>query len=211
LTVETQAMDHIRQLQESQQRALIALLPEIPAKPAHQLMVTSPQHYAIMMDAHERATAQQETILQQIDELDRRAAGQEQALKTQQAQEAAVLLGEKFPEFLDPTKGPELRQKLRSTALALGYSDDQLANTDAQDILAMKQISEWKAKAEKFDTLKAKQMQHVRDGKKLPAISRPGAQTARGTNDSRNYAADRQAMRNGDRDATTRVFSRFVT
>ena len=58
-------------------------------------------------------------------------------LNQQSQQETAAILQEKFPEYLDPTEGPKLRQELGSIALELGYSADQLANVDAADILAM--------------------------------------------------------------------------
>jgi hypothetical protein len=67
-----------------------------------------------------------------------------------------------------------------------------------------------KAKADKFDKLMAKQMEKVRANKgKLPPVSKPGVAKAPGAARQARYAEDRQAMRNGDKDATQRVVDSF--
>lgn len=199
--IETAQNLHIQQLQ--------ALLPEVPPRPPARLQVEDPYAYADQLELHEWALAQH----QQVQQVRQHIAGHQKqmndAVKAEQAQLSAALLKEQFPEFLDETKGPELKQALLSTARALGYSDDQLAQTDAQDVLAMRQAHEWKAKADKYDALVAKKMENVRAAKTLPKVSRPGT-PQRGVVANERYQADRQAMRSGDRDAGARVFSKFL-
>jgi hypothetical protein len=63
--------------------------------------------------------------------------------------------------------------------------------------------------AAKYDKLMAQKMDRVRSAKDLPRVSRPGAAQPRGAAEGQRYQADRQAMRNGDKDAQ-RVFAKFL-
>lgn len=208
--IEQAALELLQKTHSGYAEALQLLLPEVPVKPSYTLQAQNPLAFAQAMEEHENAVLVRNHIAQELQKARETGEAQEQAVKARMAEISQELLQDRFPEFLDPEKGPELRNQLRSTALALGYSDEQLAQTDAQDILAMKQVSEWKAKADKLDTLMKKQMERVRDGKNPPKITRPGAPQGKGLRENQRYAADREAMRGGDRDATTRVFSRFA-
>lgn len=206
---EQAANERIAQMQQVQLETLQALLPQIPQRPDYRLQAQNPQAWAEAMEAHEGAIAQHRYVQQVAAQIEAKQQEAEQTAQAQQDAHNKEILSEKFPEFYSD-KGPELAKGLKSTALAMGYTEDRLVHADAHDILAMKQASEWKAKADKFDTLMAKQMQRVRDGKKLPAISKPGTATAPGAVSAQRYAADRQAMRGGDKDAAARVFSKFL-
>ena len=207
---EQQALEAITQANNAHVQQLRALLPQIPEKPSARLQLTHPEAYANAIDAHEWAIAQHQQaqqVVQQIAARQQQAEAQAQSLQDEYNEK---LLRENFPEYFDETKGPELRKQLQSTALELGYSADQLANVDAHDVLAMKAVSELRADALKYRTLMAKQMEKVRDAKKLPRVSRPGVPQGKGAVDGQRYAADRQAMQRGDRDAAARVFSKFL-
>lgn len=208
--VEQQALGHIQQLNTTYLQQLQTMLPQVPDEPSAHLQVEDPYAYADQMEARKWAIAQHNQIMQQIQSVGQQQGAMENAVKAQSAAIFSSTLQEHFPEFLDPEKGPELRTRLGSTAIELGYSSDQLTNADAQDVLAMKKASEWKAKADKLDTLMAKQMEKVREAKKLPRVSRPGVAQGRGVAENQRYATDRQAMRGGDRDAAARVFGKFL-
>lgn len=208
--VEQQAMQQIQQQNATFVQQLQALLPQIPEEPSAHLLVEDPTRYANEKDERNWALAQHDYIMQQV-----RVVAQQQGQLQQQQQARAnalneAMLKEQFPEFLDTEKGPDLKKSLRATGIALGYSDDQLALVDAQDILAMKAASEWKAKADKLDTLMAKQMEKVRAAKTLPKVSRPGVAVGKGVINQQRYEADRQAMRRGDSDAAARAIARFL-
>lgn len=209
-TVEQQALAQVQQMNSTFVQQLQALIPDVPQEPSAHLMNEDPVAYANALDERRWAIEQRNYIASQIQAVEQQQGHLEQQRTAQTNALNAQLLAQEFPEFLDAEKGPDLRKSLRATGLSLGYSEDQLALVDAQDILAMRQASEWKAKAEKFDTLMAKQMDRVRSAKTLPKVSRPGVAVGKGAIEGQRYAADRQAMRSGDQDAAIRVFSRFV-
>ncbi len=209
LTVEQQAAEWRTAKLQADAKLLQEMLPAIPEKPSPRLQLEDAYAYADQMETYEWAVAQHNAIVQRYDQIQGEIGQTQDAIKQQAAAIDAQTLKDQFPDFLDAEKGPELKKNLASTALALGYSDDQLAKVDASDILALKQASEWKAKAEKFDTLMAKQMQNVRAAKALPKVSRPGAPVGKGLVANQRYEADRQAMRQGDKNAAMRVFDRF--
>jgi hypothetical protein len=203
---EQTAAERIAQVQNANLETLKALLPEIPQRPSAALMAQNPAQYAYLMEAHENAVAQHQYVQQVANQVQTHQQAAERAAAEAEASENEALLREHFPEYFGESAA-ELEKSLRSTATALGYSEDQLAYVNAQDVLAMRAASEWKAKADKFDTLMAKQMERVRDAKKLPKVSRPGVAVGKGAVANERYQSDRQAMRSGDRDAAVRLFS----
>lgn len=207
--VEQEARERIERVQNVHVQALQAMLPEIPARPDPRLQPRDPNGYANQLAQHEWAVTQHQQAQQLIQHVAAEQEAAERAAAQQEASENEALLKEKFPEYFGDNAA-ELERSLRSTAISLGYSEDQLAHVNAQDVLAMKQASEWKAKADRFDTLMAKQMERVREAKKLPKVSRPGVAQGKGAVSNERYQADRNAMRNGDNDAAARVFKQFL-
>lgn len=206
---EQTAAERVAQIQNASVETMKALLPEIPQRPSAALMAQNPAQYAYLMEAHENAVAQHQYVQQVAAQVQQSQQAAERAAAEAEAKENEALLREKFPEYFTE-QGPELEKTLRSTALALGYTEDQLNYVNAQDVLAMRAVSELKAKADKYDTLMAKQMERVRDAKKLPKVSRPGVSVGKGAIANERYQADRQAMQRGDKDAGSRVFARFL-
>jgi len=168
----------LRQLDEQiiplYEQRLQAMLPQVPPKPSYQLQADDPYAFAEQMDAHERALAQHSYVQQQVHFLRQQQEQVQQTLSAQEAQETHAVLSEQFPEYLDPDQGPKLREELGSIALEVGYSPDVLANANAMDILAMRKVSHWKAKADRWDALQKDKMANVRKAKTLPKIARPG-------------------------------------
>jgi hypothetical protein len=210
LTTQQQLVQQVSQAQEHYMQTLQSVLPELPEKPPAHLMAQDPHTYAAMMENYENAAAWHTHAAEQAQAIQQQQAAAYQQLQQLEDAHTHAVLSEQFPEFLDAEKGPELKQQLRSTALALGYSDDHLQRLNAHEILAAKKASEWKAKADKFDTLMAKQMDKVRQAKALPRVSKPGAAQPKGAVANERYQADRAAMRAGNKDAAIRVFSKFV-
>lgn len=207
---EQRAVGIVQQIQQAQIQQLAALLPDVPEEPSAHLLVQDPQAYAAEMDYVRQMRGYRASIEQQIVQIaEAQKQGEQQSLQAQKTA-SMELLQQEFPELLDKEKGPELAKAIQSTGFALGYSDDQLANVDGHDVLALRTAMGWKTKAEKYDALMAKQMDRVRSAKELPRVSRPGSATTKGAVANQRYTADRQAMRNGDKDAAARVFSRFV-
>lgn len=210
LIVAQQAAAQVQQAQQQNLQILQAMLPEIPNEPSAYLQAQDPYAYANALEARKLAIAQHEYVQQVAQMAAQTRAEDEQAITAEQARLSHEMLATQFPEYLDQEKGPELRKSLQSTALALGYTMDQLAHSDAQDVLAIRKANDWKVKAEKYDALMSRQMQGVRNAKTLPKVSRPGVPQGKGVVANQRYQADRKAMMGGDKDAAARVFSKFI-
>jgi hypothetical protein len=118
------------------------------------------------------------------------------------------ILVDNFPEYLDPTTG--YQQKLTAVAKRIGYPDELIGQARAPDILAMRKVAEAFDKADKYDALQRTKMEKVRSAKGKPPVSaKPGMAQAPGAARQQQYAADREAMRNGDTRATQRVVDTF--
>lgn len=208
--VHAQVSDQFKNVATTFAQQIGALRVPIPERPSHQLQAEDPYTYAEIMDAHERAVAHNQWIEQTIGTVSEQVR-QAQAADHQRDQVITLsLLAQDFPDYLDPEKGPEIRQKLGSTALRLGYSEEQINAADYHDIKAMKIVTDAFEKADKYDKLMAKKMEKVREAKNLPRVSRPGTAQGKGAVANQRYASDRDAMKRGDRDAAARVFGRFV-
>lgn len=210
LAAQQQLVEQVTQAQGHYLQTLQSVLPELPEKPPAHLMATDPALYAQLMENHENALAWHVHAQEQAQSIQQQQQAARQQLLQHELQATQERLQSDFPEYLDPAQGPELRTKLGSTALALGYSQDQLAQVNAQDILAIRTATSWKDKADKYDALMAKQMDKVRAAKSLPRVSRPGSSPQKGAVANERYTADRKAMQQGDKDAANRVFSRFL-
>jgi hypothetical protein len=208
--VETEALQAIQQINGTYAEQLKMMVPQIPQRPSHQLQAEDPYAYAEQMDYFEQAVAQHNFVQQQLALVGQRQAQAQQQLVALQNQETQRLLEAEFPEYLDPEQRPNIQQKLAAVAIELGYSEDQLANVDGKDILAMRTVANLKEKADKYDALMKQKMEKVRSAKELPRVSKPGHPVGKGAAANQRYTADRAAMRSGDKDATTRVFSNFI-
>lgn len=205
--VRNEAVQAITDMQANYMANLQALMPQVPQKPSHQLQADDPWEFAAQMDHWERAVAHRQFAEQQIGLIVQQQQAAQQA-RIQQAQaEAEATLKEKFPEYLDPTEGPKHKASLEPIAQALGYS---LSDMDGNDIIALREVANMKAKADKYDALMAQKMAKVRAAKDLPRVSKPGASQGPQAAVNARYQADRNAMRGGDQDAAARVFKSFI-
>jgi hypothetical protein len=207
---EGEARAVMQQLQDTYIAQIQALLPAIPERPSHQLQADDPRAFGEKMDAYEGAVAQHQWAQQQLQVLQQDRAAAEQAARAQDVQREAAALRETLPEWFDEVEGPKLRQRAGPIAAELGYSAEQLNDATASEIAALVKAAEWKAKADKLDALMAKKMETVRAANGMPRVSKPGVPQGKGAVANQRYTADRQAMKNGDRNATTRVFKAFV-
>lgn len=207
--VANEAADAIRKVQDAHVQQIVALLPTVPEEPSAHLLVNDPQRYADELDQRNWALQMHAYAQQQIAAIGSNRDAIDKAQAQQELQSSIDLLREEFPDFLDEAKRPELIKQVKSTGHALGYSEDQLNGVNGNDILALRVASEWKTKADRYDALMAKRMDKVREAKSLPRVSRPGVAQPKGAAANQRYAADRDAMRAGDKDATIKVFSKF--
>jgi hypothetical protein len=207
---EGEARAVIQRMQDIYAARIQALLPAIPDRPSYQLQADDPRAFGEKMDAHESAVAQHQWAQQQLQALQQDRAAAEQAARAQDVQREVAVLRETLPEWFDEAEGPRLHERAGSIASELGYSAEQLHDATANEISALVKAGEWKAKADKLDALMAKKMETVRAAKGMPRVSKPGVPQAKAAIANQRYTADRHAMKNGDRDATTRVFKAFI-
>ena len=208
--VHAQVSEQFKSVAQTFAQQLGALRVALPQRPSHQLQAEDPYAYAEQMDAYERAAAHNHWIEQNLGAVSAQIR-QAQAADHQRDQVITLsVLQNEFPEYLDAEKGPEIRQRLGSTAQMLGYTAEQINAADHLDIKAMRTATEWREKADKYDRLMAKKMEKVREAKNMPKVSKPGVAQGKGAVANQRYPADRDAMKKGDRDAAARVFSKFI-
>ena len=145
------------------------------AEPDPMLQVTDPVAYAQQLRAVQQANAQrskaQQAAQQHFQQAQALAAQAEQANYAEQHR----IIVDSFPEYADPTTGPELQRKLTAVAKRIGYTDELIGQARAQDILAMRTVAEAIDKADKYDALQKTKMANVRAAKGKPPVStRPG-------------------------------------
>jgi hypothetical protein len=150
-----------------------------PQRPNPALLQHDPVAYYAQRDAYESAVAQQQQLQQHAQTYASQA--QARAAQIEQAEHAEQhrILVEHFPEYTDPTTGPELQRKLTSAAKRIGYSDELIGQARATDILAMRAVADAFDKADKYDALQKTKMEKVRAARGKPPVSaRPGVAVA---------------------------------
>lgn len=178
--VESEARQALSTIMENHQRALQQFLPPVPEMPDPRLLSSGdPQHrdlYYQQKAEYDYAAAQRDAISQQIEQSRQHAdaISQQQYQAEIQAEHHALedALG---TEWSDPSERAKLLEKLQPIAAELGYSQEVMAQARAADILALRRIGDFKAKADKYDQLMKKKMEPVRAAKsQLPPAARPG-------------------------------------
>ncbi len=146
----------------------------MPVKPDVALLATDPAAYAQQAAIYEEMSAQYGTIMQQVNQ----ARGQAQEFQVQSSQQdiaaEQALLKAQWPEILDPAKQAELWTGLVETGSDLGFTPENLGNSSASEMLALKKASEWRAKAAKWDAFQSSKMSKIRAAKDLPKVATPG-------------------------------------
>jgi hypothetical protein len=208
--VRNEALQYAAQLQAETAQQLERYAQQLTvAPPDASLYAMDPQTYAQQLQAYQHYTAQSQQAQREAENARAQQAQYEAALAQEEQQSFVQQLSEHFPEYLDPQRGPQLARELSAIANDLGYPAELISQARPHDILAMRQAAEWKAKAEKFDKAMAKQMERVRDGKKLKPVAKPGVASQPGARVNAGYQADREAMKRGDKHAATRVLDSF--
>lgn len=178
--IEHEAQQVILQIHQAQAEQLshYADMLDVQEPDVRLLQSDDPQHHALyyQQDREYRvSTAQRQRAQQESQQARQQAeALQAQAIQAEQAREIA-LLEERIPEWSDPSARTKLLNDLGSIGAELGYSSEQMQEARASDIFALRQASEWKAKAAKYDQLNREKMVPVRAAKTLPPVARSSA------------------------------------
>lgn len=174
--LQTVMQNHMQALQQDAQQFEptqpdLALLNS--ADPAHRDL------YFQQEAQYRHAIAQRDQLTQQQQEA--QAHAEAIALQQQQVElqaEHAVLEENLGPEWSDPSARAKLLGDLTPIAAELGYSQELIAQARAADILAMRKVADWKAKAAKFDQMNKAKMVPVRAAKAIPPSARAGSPQA---------------------------------
>lgn len=212
-TVAQQAQAELAQLNTAYAQQLQTIAASIQAEePDPMLQVSDPIAYAQQTRAYRQAQAQREQAQQAaIYHAQQAQALAHQAEQANHAEQHRVIV-DKFPEYADPTTGPELQRKLTAVAKELGYPDELIGQARASDILAMRTAADWKAKADKYDAIQKSRMANVRAAKgKPPVTARPGV--AQGSEQLRARTAQSAldtALNSKNRDVQGAAFYQFL-
>jgi hypothetical protein len=173
--VEQTAFQQLAQYERQVAEELSQLAAQIgPQRPDPAVLQYDPQAFYKQQAAYENAQAQQLQLQRQAQEYAQQAQQREAEAERLYHSQQQQKLVEAFPEYLDPTSGPELQRNLSAVAREMGYSPELIAQARADDILAMKVAAGWKAKADKLDALEKRKMEKVRAARGLPKVATPG-------------------------------------
>lgn len=169
-----QAAEYIRDTSGEQAEILeyYANLLVVPRPPAR-LAAENPALYAQQLEAHEQSLAQRQEAQQRVQDYRAQQQQYQQIILQHEQNEFRQQLGEMLPEFFDETNGPKIRDELTATARFLGFSVEEIST--ATQIMALKKVSDLKAKADKYDQYQKRKMERVRAGKTPPPVTKPGA------------------------------------
>ncbi len=151
------------------------------------LFRANPEAYAQQLEQYQYMTAQREQAQREADKARAEQGQYQAALQQHEAEQFRQRLEAELPEAFGES-GPKFIGELAATAQALGYDDNAISQSSVEELKALKTVSEWKAKADRFDKAVAKKMERVRAGKNPPPISRPGV--SRGPQEGRKARAD---------------------
>lgn len=151
-----------------------------PQAPDPLLLQQDPVAFYQLQAQYEQAKVQHQSMAQRSAQAREEAAWREQQAEAAQLQADMAILEQAIPEWSDVAKRQELLTDVVRIGADLGYSDDVMRMASAQDIIALRKASEWKAKAAKYDALQKTKMETVRAAKSLPKVVKPGVAPTRG-------------------------------
>jgi hypothetical protein len=122
-TAEQAAIQQLAEIEAGYAQQFQGLAEQIaPQRPNPALLQHDPQAFYAMQADYEAKVAQQRELQQQAQTYAQQA--QARAMQMEQANHAEQhrIIVEQFPEYADPTTGPELQRKLTSVAKGVGLS-----------------------------------------------------------------------------------------
>lgn len=157
-------------------------------RPDPAMLQYDPQGFYQAQSNYEAAIAQRTEAQQQAAIYEDQARQHASAIEQAEMQAEVATLRSQFPEWFAPETSANLQKDLTAIALELGYSETHVSQARAADILAMRKVSELKAKADKWDAAMSAKMKGVAAAKNLPKVVKPGV--ARTTDQNRQGKAD---------------------
>ncbi|GAA0729965.1 hypothetical protein [Sphingomonas japonica] len=173
-----------------------------PQRPDPRLAQADPATYIAMQAQYEAARAQHDEFVQQVQSLESEAATQ--MTETEIAERNRALLA--IPEVQNEETRAVFFEKAETAAKRIGLDIGELTRkASASELKALRDIADAFEKADKYDTAMTKQMQRVRDGRKVKTAKPNAAQPS--SSEGRGYREARQRLsKSGDvRDAAAAI------
>jgi hypothetical protein len=184
----TEALQFAAQLKAEAVEQLTRYAQQFEVRPPDAaLFRANPEAYAQQLEAYQYANAQREQAQRDAERATAERDQYNAALQQHEAQAFRQRLEAELPEAFGEG-GQKFIGELAATAQTLGYDDNAIQNCTVEELKALKAVSEWKAKADRFDKAMTKKMERVRAGKTPPPISRPGV--SRGPQEGKKARAD---------------------
>jgi len=225
--VQTKAQEaaNTRQAVENEARAVIAQQSQQMARELQQyasmfttqrpdpaMLQYDPQGFYQAQSNYEAAIAQRTEAQQQAAIYEDQARQQASAIEQAEMQAEVATLRSQFPEWFAPETSANLQKDLTAIALELGYSETHVSQARAADILAMRKVSELKAKADKWDAAMSAKMKGVAAAKNLPKVVKPGvARTSDQNRQGKADAAFQRALGARSRAEKSDAFGEYLT
>jgi len=156
-----------------------------PQMPDPQLAQYDPAAYIAQKAQYDAAKAQHDEFMQQAESLGT-DAGQAMTQAEIQQRDSELMA---IPEVANEATREEWFKKALGAADVLGLDRSQMDHATAAELKALRQVADWREKAEKYEAATARQMQRVRDGKKTrttkPNAAQPSSAEGRGYRESR--------------------------
>ena len=152
----------------------------VPQAPDPALANHDPVAFIQQNAQYQAGLAQYQQMMQRADVAQQEAQQRDHMAAQESLKAEEAWLAQQLPEWNDPAKRQALLTGIQTAGAELGYDAEALSQANAQDILALKKATEWKADAEKYRALQKGKMEKVRAAKTLPRAVRPGVAPTRG-------------------------------
>lgn len=172
-----------------------------PKRPDSSLAYTDPQAFIALNAQYEDAKAQHDDFMQQVQSLgsDAETAMTEAEVQTRDRELMAI------PEVSNEATREQFFSKAIEAGKMLGLDVNQIGHASAGELKALRQVADWREKADKYDAATARQMQRVRDGKKTRTTRPNAAQPSSGEKTGYREARQRLAASGDVKDAALAI------
>jgi hypothetical protein len=179
-----------------------------PAAPSPQLAIADPGRYIAEKAQYDADLAQLNTFAQQVMALDTEADTQLDKTFIESRDRALYAI----PEVQNEATRSEFFGKAVEAAKALNLDTPALNRATADEWQKLRQVHDWKTKADKYDAAMSRQMQRVREGKPSSSKTmRPGAAQPVGSAPNKAFGDATQRLKSsGSIDDAAAAFKHFI-
>lgn len=176
-----------------------------PQRPDPRLAQTDPTTFIALNAQYEAERAQHDEFMQQVTAMGQQASQDMSAAEVAERDRELMAI----PEVADETTREQFFKKAIGAAEMLGLDMTQINFASARELKALRQIDDWKVKADKYDAAMSRQMQRVRESKK-PVTTKPNAAQPQGSGRERAFREAQQRVRaTGSLDDAAAAISRL--